>query len=114
MARILSVALVVFVVMGLAAGLGFGVFQEYDGKNLKALAKEHQEFRKALDATEAELADARSAVGKLRDRRNALEETVTAKNKVIDGLVEEIEVLLWRVFVLEAQKGVLFWPEGPR
>ena len=52
---IIQIAFAVFMVVGLAAGLGFGIFQTYDGKNLRAFAQQIKRERDEANRTAASL-----------------------------------------------------------
>jgi predicted negative regulator of RcsB-dependent stress response len=61
----------ILVIIGLSLGIGFGVYQTHDGKNLRDFAGMYAEMREELQAAKAdarkawhELADYKRAVGK--------------------------------------------------
>jgi len=50
----------VLLIIGLAMGLGFGFYREYDGKNLRDLAGVYAEMREELQVAREELRVAQS------------------------------------------------------
>ena len=59
----------ILMIIGLSLGIGFGVYQEYDGKNLRELARVHAELRaRAVSAEDA----AAAALQQVREERKRL------------------------------------------
>jgi predicted negative regulator of RcsB-dependent stress response len=61
--RTLETTIGILVIIGLALGIGFGVYQTHDGKNLRDLAGMYGEMREELRAAQADALEARKAAG---------------------------------------------------
>ena len=53
--RTIEITIGMLLIIGLAMGLGFGFYREYDGKNLRDLAGMYAEMREELEVAREEL-----------------------------------------------------------
>ena len=52
--RTIEITIGMLLIIGLSLGIGLGVYHEYDGKNLRAMARQHAEMREEMEAAKAD------------------------------------------------------------
>jgi predicted negative regulator of RcsB-dependent stress response len=57
----------ILVVIGLALGIGFGVYQTHDGKSLREFAAMYASMREELQAAKADAREARNELAHYKD-----------------------------------------------